>query len=150
MVGLATKALQDPDAWHGLTAFLEQSLRMQREDRGLKDMLTSPGLKPHRMSQSRDDIGPLIEQMVERAKQQGTLRPDFTSTDAIFIQVALAALMDLTRHAAPDLYRRYFTMFLDGLRADRGPLTPPPIEALSVEEAHAVMAPHDPTTLPPG
>ncbi len=142
VITLAGHALEDPDPWHGLVTFLEQSLRMQREDRGLKDLVSRPDLGRHRMNESRDRIAPLIEEMVARARDQGTLRPDFEGTDAIFIQVALAAVMDSTRSAAPDLYRRYLAIFLDGLRADRGPLTGLPAGALSADQTHAVMAPH--------
>lgn len=137
----AAEALDDPDAWRGLTRFLEQSLQMQREDRGLKDMLNNPQLGQHRANESRDRIAPLINAMVDRAKAQGTLRPDVEGTDAIFIQVALAAVMDLTSGVAPMLYSRYLTIFLDGLRADRGPLTALPVDPLDVDQAHAVMAP---------
>jgi len=47
--------------------------------------------------------------------------------------------MDSTRQVAPQLYRRYFTMFLDGIRADRRPLTPLPVPALTTHETHTVM-----------
>src|SRR3954465_10165285 len=36
---VATQALDDPDAWQGLTTFLERSLRMQLDDRGLTQLL---------------------------------------------------------------------------------------------------------------
>jgi hypothetical protein len=51
------------------------------------------------------------------------------------IQLALTALMDTTRDVAPKLYRRYLTIFLDGLRSDRGPLTQLPVRPLSVKKA---------------
>src|SRR3954467_15208317 len=41
---LAEHALQDPDAWRGLTTFLEQSLRMQAGNRGLTEILNNPAL----------------------------------------------------------------------------------------------------------
>lgn len=139
VVTLATEALADPDAWHGLTAFLEESLRMQREDRGLKDMLFHPHLARSRAQLASDRIAPLIADLVARAQGQGTLRPDVQASDAIFIQIALSAVMDSTRDMEPMLYRRYLTIFLDGLRADRGPLTVLPVAALTAEQTHTVM-----------
>jgi hypothetical protein len=44
-----------------------------------------------------------------------------------------------TRAVAPQLYRRYRTMFLDGIRADQRPLTPLPLPALTTHETHTVM-----------
>lgn len=140
VVAHAEAALQDPDAWHGLTTFLGHSLRMQFEDRGLKDMLTSPHLRPGRAGESPDRIAPLIDALISRARNQGSLRPDFESSDLIFIQVALAALMDnSTRRIEPELYRRYLAMFLDGIRADHGATSELPVRALTNEETHAVM-----------
>jgi AcrR family transcriptional regulator len=139
IAALAEHALQDPDAWRGLTTFLEQSLQMQSGNRGLTEILNNPALARRRVNDSRDRIAPQVEALVARAKEQGTLRPDVEGTDAIFIQLALAAVMDTSRGVAPQLYRRYLAIFLDGLRADRGPLTPLPVGALSVDETQRIM-----------
>jgi hypothetical protein len=85
--------------------------------------------------QARERIAPLVEAIIERARASGQLRPEFAATDAIFIQLALGALMDRTRDIAPALYRRYLTMFLDGVRAD-GPCSELPVAPLSVEQTH--------------
>ena len=139
VVAHAEEALVDADAWHGLTSFLDHSLRMQFEDRGVKDMLTNPTLGPELVAAARDRIAPLIGAIVARAKNEGTVRPDFESTDVIFIQVALAALMDgSVRAVSPTLYQRYLALFLDGIRTDRS-LSPLPVEALSVDKTHSVM-----------
>jgi len=52
---------------------------------------------------------------------------------------ALSAVTDSTRALAPDLYLRYRTLFLDGIRADGAPLTPMPTPALSANQVHALM-----------
>ena len=39
---LAERALEDPDAWCGLAEFLEHSLQLQLEDRGLSELLHNP------------------------------------------------------------------------------------------------------------
>ena len=44
-------------------------------------------------------------------------------------------LTDATRTFEPALYRRYLTIFLDGMRGDRGPVSVLPVPALSVEMA---------------
>lgn len=136
---LGAEALDDPDAWRGLTTFLEGSLRMQLEDRGLKELLSDPELGREQVNQARERIAPLVEAIVERARASGQLRPEFAATDAIFIQLALGALMDRTREMDSSLYRRYLTMFLDGVRAD-GPRSDLPVAPLSVEQTHTVMS----------
>jgi hypothetical protein len=124
--------------------FLERSLQIQMEDRGLTEILNNPQLGQHRVNEARDRIAPLVSSIVDRAKEAGVLRSDFDSTDAIFIQVALAAVMDKTRGISPVLYRRYLTMFLDGVRADKGTLSELPVPSLSVDQTHRSMAPDQP------
>ncbi len=126
VAAVATKRLEEPDAWQGLVTFLERSLDMQFGDRGLNQIMNNPALGDARVSDARDRIAPLMTALVERAKQQGAVRPDFDQTDLIFMQVALSAVMDSTRAVAPELYRRYLTMFLDGIRTDRAAFTPLP------------------------
>ncbi len=141
VAALAHEALADTDAWRGFTTFLERSLQMQMENRGLTEILNNPQLGQHRVNEARDRIAPLVSAIVDRAKGQGALRSDFDSTDAIFIQVALTAVMDGTRGISPALYRRYLTMFFDGVRVGRGALSDLPVKALSVNQTHIVMAP---------
>jgi AcrR family transcriptional regulator len=144
VAALADEALAEPDAWRGLTTFLERSLQMQMDDRGLTEIINNPQLGQHRVNEARDRIAPLVSAIVDRAKEEGVLRSDFDSTDAIFIQVALAAVIDKTRGISPVLYRRYLMMFLDGVRTDKGALSALPVQPLSVDQTHLSMAPDQP------
>src|SRR3954454_21183110 len=141
VAALADEALEDPDAWRGLCTYLEQILTLQSQDRGLTDIVNTPELGQERADEARDRITPLLHALVDRARQQGHLRPDFDATDIVFLQYALGALMDRTREVEPDLYRRYLTMFLDGIRADRETLTDLPVDPLTVDATQAVMRP---------
>ena len=90
-------------------------------------------------------MAPKNRALVARARDAGMLRDDVTGTDLTFIQVGLNAIMTRSRHAHPDLYRRYLYLMLDGLRAEPGNPTPLPVAALTSDQTHAVMAP---TTTP--
>jgi AcrR family transcriptional regulator len=136
---MAERALQDPDAWNGLTDFLGHSLRLQLHDRGLSELLHNPEMGRDRLDRSRDRLAPMINAIADRAKQAGSLRPDAEGTDLVWIQVALTALMDRTRRQAPELYRRYLTMLLDSLRADHRLISALPVAALTTEETHAII-----------
>jgi len=76
---------------------------------------------------------------VTRAVKDGVVRPDFDQSDLIFIQLGLSAIMDSTRTVAPQLYRRYLTLVLDGIRTDRGEFTPLPLKALTAAQTHRAM-----------
>ncbi len=137
---LARESLGDPDPWHGLVAFLERSLEMQFGDRGLTQIINNPALGDERVADARDRIAPLIRDIVERAQRHGVVRADLDQTDLIFTQVGLTAIIDASRGIAPGLYRRYLTLFLDGIRTTgRDTPTPLPAPPLTADQTHAAM-----------
>lgn len=139
IAAVAREALAEPDAWRGLVMFLERSLHMQFGDRGLNQIMNDAALGDERVSEARTRIAPLITQLVEKAKRQGVVRADLDQTDVIFMQVALSAIMERSRDIEPDLYRRYLTVFLDGIRAGDQRFTPLPVAPLSAVSTHRAM-----------
>jgi hypothetical protein len=111
---------------------------MQFGDRGLTEIMNSPHLGRERVNETRDRIAPLLRQVVDRAKEQHTIRPDFEQSDLFFMQMAVAAIIDRTRGLAPDLYRRYLAMWLDGIRSPRSDFTSLPTTALNADQTHLV------------
>jgi AcrR family transcriptional regulator len=136
---LAHQALAKDDAWDALVSFLEDSLEVHFGDRGLTQIMYYSGLGPERLKKARDRNAPLLAEIVGRANDQGSLRPDFDQSDIVFLQLALTAIMDSTRELAPQLYRRYLTMVLDGIRADERSLTRLPVAALTANQTHKVF-----------
>jgi AcrR family transcriptional regulator len=136
---VANEALASPDAWAGLVLFLERSLDMQFGDRGLNQIMNNTALGRDRISDARDRIAPLIHQLVARAKAEGVVRPDLEQSDLIFVQLGLSAIMESSREVEPELYTRYLTMFLDGIRADRTSFLPLPTRPLTAAETHTAM-----------
>src|SRR3954471_14196165 len=134
IAAVAHEALDEPDAWQGLVMFLERSLHMQFGDRGLNQIMNNPALGDARVSEARTRIAPLITRLVERAKEQGSVRPDFDQADIIFVQVALWAIMARSRAIEPELYRRYLAILLDGIRTDRTTFTPLPVAAVTADQ----------------
>lgn len=135
----AEEAASSPDAWTALVSYLEYSLRAKRDDRALAQLLTNPAVGRDLGDQARDRLGSLVNTLVRRAQEQGSVRPDVTGTDTVFLELALDAVMARTRRIEPDLYRRLLTLFLDGIRAEghRSPLEPP---ALSTEQTHELLS----------
>jgi AcrR family transcriptional regulator len=139
VAAVANEALNDPDAWHGIVTFLERTLDMQFGDLGLTQIMNNSALGDVRVGDARDRIAPLMTALVDRAKQQGVIRPDFNQTDLVFIQVALTAVIESSRAVSPELYHRYLTMLLDGIRTDRETFTPLPVAALTANQTHTAM-----------
>jgi len=140
----ADAGLADPDPWHGLVSYLEQSLALQLRDRGLAQIVSGDHISAEQHDWTREVMGPKNRALVARARESGVLRGDVEGTDLTFILVGLNAIMSRSRTAHPDLYRRYLQLMLDGLRAGPGAPTPLPVPPLTSDQTHAVMGPTSP------
>ncbi|MEU9918791.1 TetR family transcriptional regulator [Streptomyces sp. NPDC051001] len=142
-------ALTEPDAWRGLVGYLERALKLQADDRAMAQMLSGRRVTSEQYDWSRDRLAPLVNSLVERAREQGVVRPDLTGTDLILVEIGLTAIAtfvsdgagSIDRDDVGELYRRYLGIFLDGLRPDSP--SPLPIAALTTDEAHAVLRQRD-------
>jgi AcrR family transcriptional regulator len=149
-------ALAEPDAWNGLVAYLERSLAIQARDRGLAQIFSGRRIRPEQHDWQRDRLAPLVDQLADRARQQGVIRSDVTGTDLIFIQIGLTAIALTARKGAgntarsdvPELYRRYLWLTLDGLRPRPNDPLPLPVQALSTSETHEVLTQTDENAKP--
>jgi AcrR family transcriptional regulator len=130
LVQLAEHALATDDAWEGLTGFLEQATELQIANRGLKEIIFGSDYGAELSARIRDRIAPLTEQLVRRAQANGALRDDVTTTDIPLLQFMLSSAAELTTPHAPDLWRRYLALAVDGLRTpDPHPLPQPALTA---------------------
>jgi len=128
LVGLAEEAAAAEDAWAGFTGFLEHALAQHAANRGLKDMLATHDPARERAQAMRERIRPLVERMIERAQAEGALRPDVTVEDVPLVFWSASRVIETTEAVAPELWRRYLGLLLDGLRAEAAtPLPAPPL-----------------------
>ncbi|MEU7899201.1 helix-turn-helix domain-containing protein [Nonomuraea sp. NPDC049152] len=112
------EAAAEPDAWAGLTACLVRVCEIQALDRGLREVTLGTGRGPQRQAEMRERVRPAVDSLLARAKEQGALRSDAMAADLPIIQLMVAAVTEHT--GRPDLWRRYLTVILDGLRAHPG------------------------------
>jgi AcrR family transcriptional regulator len=128
LVGAAEQAAVEPDAWAGFMSFLEHALALHAANRGLKDVMATRVPERRRAEAMRARIRPLLRVMIARAHEQGTLRTDFTVTDLPLLFWTCDRVIDATADVAPDYWRRYLSLVLDGLRAEAAtPLPRPPL-----------------------
>jgi AcrR family transcriptional regulator len=136
---IAKECLDEPDPWAGLTGFFERALALQAADRGLKEVLFSPGRGRERSNQARNRIAPVVTKLVRRALDAGVVRPDLETTDVAVINYMLNMVVDLGRDIEPDLYKRYLAIVIDGLRP-RDDLQPLPVAALKASQFQDALA----------
>jgi AcrR family transcriptional regulator len=127
---IAEECLLDPDPWRAFAGFFERGLALMAADRGLKEVIFSPGRGRERVAHARRAIAPVVARLVKRAVDAGVVRSDIGTTDVPIINFMLTTVVELSRDVEPELYKRYLAIVLDGLRVkDADPL---PVEGLSV------------------
>lgn len=136
---LAEQALGQPDSWGGLVWFLEQAGGQLAADRGLRQLLMFADYGRNRVEQGKARMQPVVTRLVERAQRDGHLRQDVMPTDMPFIELMLTAAAEYADPARPEVWLRYLTLIIDGLREARDAPTPLPVPALSPEEMLGVM-----------
>lgn len=134
IVSTAEQALLVEDPWEGLVGFLEASLAAQTADRGLREVLMG-GIDPQKMEQVHDRLTATINQLMRRAQQAGAIRADAEPTDLGLINGMLCAVADMAGDSSPQLWRRYLTLCLDGLRPGGTPFPTPALSELEFRNA---------------
>ncbi|MCI3276741.1 TetR/AcrR family transcriptional regulator [Streptomyces cylindrosporus] len=135
---IAQQALAFEDAWDGFAYYIEKLCELQATDPAVADVVGGRYPGAERLMTVCGRTLATVERIVERARQAGTLRPDFTSADLVLILAANANLARAAAASAPHVWRRAVAFQLDGLRTEAarrplpvGPLTPEQVYAVS-------------------
>ncbi len=138
VVQLAESALQVKDPWKAIEHLMMGLMSLQAPDRGLREVILHGRCGGDQIRESRDRILPIVTQIVTRAQSAGVLRPDISPTDFPMFDLMVSSVSEHTSSVAPDLWRRYVSILLDGLRVRRtkfSELQAPPLSAESLEAA---------------
>ena len=139
IAAIAEEAFEAADPWSGLVFFMEQMAEMMAGDLGLRQMLMFAAYGQDLVTYARERNAPLVERLVKRAQAAGQLRADLRPTDVPFIVFMLTEATQLTQAASADIWRRYLTLILDGMRPRREGVTPLPEAAMLPEEMEKSM-----------
>jgi AcrR family transcriptional regulator len=134
MLALAEAALEDSDPWRGLTSFLERGLELQARDKGLKQLLLSTPQGCAQVEGVRERMLPIANALVDRAREAGQLRSDIEPEDFAVTHWMLGAVVDYGRDLEPELWRRYLSLLLRGMRAAPSAPDPLPVPALTRDQ----------------
>ena len=118
VVAIAERALEEPDALTGLTAFLEGTCRLQADNRALHQLVFSSVSGPDCAAGARERIAPLVAQLVARAQEQGTVRKDVGVFDVGVMRNTLGMFIDQTGEAGAEVWPRLLALMLDALRVE--------------------------------
>ncbi|MCW2622002.1 MAG: TetR family transcriptional regulator [Frankiales bacterium] len=137
IVALARAGCAEPEPWAAFCHFVERTLAMQVADRGLKELLACDDHDSPLMVRARDRLTPAVSELVQRTKDGGGLRHDVEVNDVVALTTLLSPASTTEQ---PDLWRRYLTLVLDGMRASRTGITRLPLDAPDTPELGELMA----------
>lgn len=132
----ARQALAVTDPWAGFAGFVQRICELQAGDRGLSDLLSMTLSADEQVEQLRRMASDSLITVIDRAKADGTLREDFVAEDLVLLLIATAAVTHVTREDAPDAWRRFAALALDGFRSQG---SAPPPEAPSAAQMTRAM-----------
>jgi AcrR family transcriptional regulator len=118
VIAIAEKALEEPDGWTAIVAFLNGTCRLQADNRALHQLVFTIASGPRCAMGARERIAPLVAQMVARAQEQGTMRPDVAAYDIGMLRNTLGLFIEQTGEDGADVWPRMLAIMLDGLRAE--------------------------------
>jgi AcrR family transcriptional regulator len=124
--GAVTKALADPDPWHGFTGYIRAVCAMQAADRGFADVLTMTFPAAKALEARRAEAYDGFLQLIARARTSGHLREDFVPEDLVILLMANAGVVAATGDAAPDAWRRLVGHMLRSYATARTDIPPLP------------------------
>jgi AcrR family transcriptional regulator len=137
VVAALEAALESGEAAVAFERFVAVLVTLQRGDRVLKELLTRYPPDEPLASRLRGRIERLSERLLERAREQGLLRADFTRGDLALLVWSLGPVLEATSEVAPEAWRRHLGFVIDGLSPRAA--SPAPVPPLSEQELAASM-----------
>jgi AcrR family transcriptional regulator len=116
---LAQSASRAANSWDGFVWFLEEALERLCVNTGLRDVILGAPYAEERMAAAKIRIVPAMMALIERAQRDGYLRPDLVEVDMSVIEMMISSLGGGANQSAPNLWRRYLQIILDGLVVHR-------------------------------
>lgn len=116
VAALAEAALRKEDSWDGFVWFVEQVCELTATDRGLREVVYSKAYGGSRLESSRLHMTRPLSRLVDRARADGSLRPDIEPTDMPIVSLLAGTVSGWAGHVEPELWRRYVALLIDGMR----------------------------------
>jgi AcrR family transcriptional regulator len=139
IAAMAEQALTDPDPWHGMTSFMHQVCEATARDKGMREILFHGRTGHNQVATARDRIVPLTTALVSRAQASGHLRPDLEPMDFPLIMTMMEAVIEFTSATEPELWQRFLTLMLSGMRTAQVPASALPGHAMTLENFETAM-----------
>jgi AcrR family transcriptional regulator len=112
IAGYAREALLEQDAWEGFCRLIWRSAERNAADRAFCEAVA---LRDQSAVVEETGLLASMSELMERARASGRLRADATTDDIPIIMCGAGSVMRTI--PAPEVWRRYVSLMLDGMRA---------------------------------
>src|SRR3954453_14556899 len=119
VVEVAQAASRKKRAWDGLMDFMNTMTQIHLQDRGFFQGMAEQLMQQPNVRERKAEIGEVMTAVVERAKAEGDLRPDFSAEDIHAFCCAAAQAGTMSSSQGPRAWKRYLSVMTDGMRARR-------------------------------
>ncbi len=135
---VAEAALAEPDPWRGFSGLVEGACAIQARDHARRAVLAGVA---HSTEAAAEELRAreLVGRVVRRAQEHGAVRPDVTWEDVYLVLWGNARVIEVASGVAPELWRRFVGLILEGFRAQAA-AAPLPAPALAPAELAAALA----------
>lgn len=123
----------NPDPWSAFVTCMTESCRLESEQGGHFEIMTTLFERGSELFRMRVEIQEGFDRIFARAQTSGAIRADASPGDTFLLHLANKAIIERTRGAAPDAWRRNLEIFLAGMRPTTGhPFDSPPLHQRQV------------------
>jgi AcrR family transcriptional regulator len=137
MAAAQRAATANPDPWAAFAGYVEALCALQAGDQAAGDAVSRRYADAERLTELCDAQTVFAAGLIAAAHADGSLRDDFTADDFPLILWTSAAVVRATAALAPDLWRRWLALLLDGLRA--GAANPLPVPGMTHDQVREAM-----------
>ena len=116
LVALADEGLAEATGWDGLTTVFRRAVAMNVASRGLRDLAFSSDHGRRHVEALRPGMESRVKALLDRARAEGSLRPDVTVVDFFMMMLMVTEFAYRTAAVQPDAYRRYLELLITSLR----------------------------------
>lgn len=115
ITGWAAEALTEDDPWQAIVNLLNRVGEMQAADRGfINSVVTRPEMAD--VCAAKCGLVPLVDELVDRARSAGVIRPEIESTDLALIVRSVGSAAEMEARDGMGSWRRTLEILLDGIR----------------------------------
>jgi AcrR family transcriptional regulator len=137
-------AIEDP--WEAFRTYVTDVLELQAGTGLLPGVLLHRGPGATRVAEANAELSAVAAELVERARNAGAIRVDFTLSDLALVMWSFTPVIEATQDASSDAWRRHVTVVLDGIRSPSP--TPHTVSPLTDHELEAARGALRPSTRP--